>query len=116
MSDLKIELIRELVSARRGAELRLMAIGVSEYCNQENDRKATYPEELDRPNPKGNIASDALEHLGFTAKYGEDTESVTNDEGHIHFAYKREYEQWLVAGAPGLFLDEIQLYMERVPL
>ena len=94
----------------------LMSIGESKYTNPKNNGKSAFPKEFDRPNPEGNVASFAFEHLRYTAKFGDQLESVLDDDGKYHFSYKDEYETWLQFGAPGIFLDELESYLVYEPL
>ena len=114
MESEKVLLIRKLVSLQKGEELRLMVIGESEFSNKKNDDVAVDYSVLDRPNPEGNMASFAFEHLRFTAEFGENLTSFKDKEGLFHFAYSYEYEQWLQQGAPGLYLDELEAFNESI--
>ena len=109
----KLALIRNLVRARRGAELRLMTLGVSKYCRPENDRRVFFPPTADAS--ELHPAALAFFHLEFTAQYGSDVLEV-EVEGKRWFAYPREYEMWLKQGAPGLFLDELCAYIAECPI
>ena len=112
----KVELIRKLVLAGRGEELWMMTVGESKYSRKDISREVVYPKEFDRPNPHGHVASFAFEYLLFSAKYGVNVESVEDPKGIYQFSNKEEFEMWLKYGAPGLFLDELEDYLDYEPL
>jgi hypothetical protein len=113
--DKKRQLILNLVAARRGQELALMLLGASKYSRRENDASVKYPESFRRADPQGNVASDAISHLEFTARFG--TELASAEEGgRRHFAHPAEFGTWLDHGAPGLFINELEAYIADNPL
>ena len=111
--DRKRVLIRQLVQARRGEDLRQIALGVSKYCRSENDRKVVYSPAT---HPSGlHPASLAFMHLEFTSRYGADALQA-KERGRLWFAYPQEFELWLEQGAPGLFLEELEAYVAENPI
>ena len=109
----KCALIRQLVRARRGDELRLMTLGVSKYCRPENDKKVSFAP-VNRETAL-HPASLAYFHLEFTARHGPDALQA-EEGGKWEFAYPEEFEVWLGQGAPGLFLEELEAYVAENPI
>jgi hypothetical protein len=113
--DRKVALIRRLVEARRGEELRHMLLGASAYCSSSNDRRVRYPPRFAEREDGFHLMTWVQAHLEFTAAYGTERQQVEQG-GRIHFAHREEYELWLSEGSPGLFLEELEAYVANEPL
>jgi hypothetical protein len=57
----------------------------------------------------------ALLHLQFISEYGLGVNEV-NDQGKQHFAYPKEFDQWLNSGHPGIEKQEIIDYLRAKPM
>jgi len=92
-----------------------MTLGVSKYCRRENDSKVGFPAE---PAPGRFGISPvylAYYHLEFTARYEAEV-LVAGEASKTWFAYPEEFEAWLDAGSPGLFLEELEAYIAENPI
>lgn len=97
-----------MVAGGRVSDLLEMLIGMSEF-NLPSFLKKPMTDEEQRQWQM------ALLHLQFISKYGLDVSEV-NDEGKQHFAYPKEFDQWLTSGHPGLEKQEIIDYLRAKPM
>ena len=105
----KIALIKHLVEAGHGEELRLILFGASRFNRPEfdDDADVTYPSEWKLCERTLHVVSLVQDHLEFTARFG--TSSRTASEGRRHyFAHTTEFEIWLNYGAPGISIAQLE--------
>lgn len=105
--DQKVLLIRKLVAAGQGNELRLMLLGASEVGGHYDEARIIYPDDYENGEGGFHMITWVCAHLEFTSEFGTDALSATRG-GRFHFAHPIEYERWLSDGAPGLSLTQVQ--------
>jgi len=107
MTDIS-EVIKELVAGGRVSDLLEILMGMSEF-NLPSSSKVSMTDEGQRQWQM------ALLHLQFISEYGLDVNEI-NDEGKQHFAYPKEFDQWLESGHPGVEDQEIIDYLRAKPM
>lgn len=104
--DRKGDLIRRLVAAGRGNDLRLLLLGVSEH-NAGESSDPVHPGSYRDSGDGFHVITWVCAHLEFTSEFGVLAPDATRD-GHLHFAHPVAYERWLSDGAPGLSVDQVK--------
>ena len=104
--DHKVDLIRKLVAAGRGNDLRLILLGASQH-NAGESSDPVYPESYRDSGDGFHLITWVSAHLEFTSEFGAMALDATRN-GHVHFAHPVAYERWLSDGAPGLSADQVQ--------
>ena len=107
MTDVS-EMIKKLLACGRASDLLEILMGMSEF-NLPSSSKESMTDDGQR------LWQMALLHLQFVSDYGMDA-SEFNDKGKQHFAYPREFDQWLVSGHPGVEKQEIIDYLDANPI
>lgn len=104
----KASTIKLLLEKGRGQDLLDIIAGISEYSISQN-----LDEEPDLETVK--LVSAARRHISFISKYGLEKRYVDLD-GHFEFPSPEKFEEWLLAGAPGIVQEELDAYLEAHPL
>ncbi len=105
----KIALIKRLVEAGHGEELRLILFGASRFNRPEldDDADVIYPPEWGPGEGRLHIVTLVQAHLEFTAMFGTSSQSAS-EGGRHYFAHAAEFELWLNHGAPGISIAQLQ--------
>lgn len=107
MTDVS-KVINELVASGRASDLLAILMGMSEFNLPSSSKEPM----TDKEQRQWQMA---LLHLQFINEYGLGVSEV-NDEGKQHFAYPKEFGQWLDAGHPGVEEKEIIDYLRANPM
>jgi hypothetical protein len=97
---LKTDLITQILDSKQEAELFKLLMGLSD-CNIEESKNSEFTLEETK------LISSARSHLSFIVKYGESKTHVI-ESGMHYFAYPDKFRDWLMAGAPGVSLEELK--------
>ncbi|MDZ5633910.1 hypothetical protein [Janthinobacterium sp. GMG1] len=99
-SMVKEELIDKLLKIDGSMELYKLLMGISDF-NRERDN-------VDYSLGEAKLISAARNHLSFVAKFGNKESHVIVGEKH-YFSYPDKFNEWIQAGAPGIFIEELEL-------
>ncbi|WP_227818350.1 hypothetical protein [Nitrogeniibacter aestuarii] len=94
-------LVRRILSAYGAKELLALLDGESEFTTDENPG-APQDRELARS------WSVARLHLTYMIHSGREDGEPIQVGNHAYSSYRQEFEHWLLLGAPGLFIPELE--------
>lgn len=105
---LNVEILRQMLSQDRINDLIELMEGESKYTSDSMDNM---PKTEDEKMARG----DALDHVRFVSKFGEDKERVIEGD-MVYSSRDEEFNAWLEMGAPGIVPSELEAYLEENPL
>ncbi|WP_041946729.1 hypothetical protein [Variovorax paradoxus] len=105
----KTDLIRRLVEAGYGEELRLILLGASRFNRPELDDESDvkYPPEWVHYEGRLHLISLVQAHLELTSMFGTTLQTTSAGTRH-YFAHSAEFELWLSHGAPGVSIAQLR--------